>query len=546
MISWIQNALEKKGRIIFIILLAVIVVSFVFVIGETPGCVSAAPGMQAREYYGYDLNSEADTRGLVQEVVISSIVNRGQRPQSAQMLEQEFLSRAALLYLADRVGIPAPTQQAFVSFLAEIPFFQDANGRFDPNRVTSFLDMSQLSRQFDEATINRALTNDFRIRQLMESIAPPGYTVPFDIEEQTRRMDASYTLSIARLAEDSVELTFDPSEDEIETFFSQRVEAYRIPETRILALATFRPAAFAGKVPDPSETELRQFFDNNRTRYVDEEAEDPTKALPDFETVRDEVLQDWKEAQGERLARQSAEEFVYTLFDEEIGMLDPKLDETAQRFGVTLEVLEPMVGVNPPPAANLPEEAVAEAARLDSLRYFSDPFETGDSVSVLLLREVQPTYIPELSDVRSQVLQDLEDARKQEAFVEKGEELRESLAEAVASGTPFPEAARTLGLDVETFEDVRWENLPDNLAPGTIRRAESLPSDTVSPMVVTGETGSFLFVDSRSAPVFAEDSESYAETKRFLASDNSRRFVSSFVSDLVQSGLARADSSAAR
>ncbi len=546
MISWIQNVLERKGRIVFIILLAVVVVAFVFVIGETPGCVSKAPGTQARDYYGYNLDSEAQMRPLVQEVLISSIVNRGRRPQDAQMLEQEMLSRAALLHMADQVGIPAPSQSAFVTFLAEIPFFQDAEGNFDPDRVTSFLDMSQLSRQFDEATINRALANDFRIRQLMQSVAPPGFTIPFDVEEQARRLSAVYDLSVGTLSEDAVEFEFDPEEEDLETFFSQRVEAYRIPESRMLVLVSFLPENFSARVEDPSESELSGFFDRNRADFVEEDAGNPADALPKLDKVRDAVVAQWKAEQAETLARKAAEEFVYAVFDQEIGMDDPQRAQLAAGFGGVLKELPPMKGQTPPEGVDLPAQSVAEAARLDSIRHFSDPFEREDGVGVLLLEEIIPSRIPALSEVRETVLADLRQEDKRAAFVEKGEQVRADLATALAEGKTFADAAVEQGLSTESFENVGWDEQPEGFDNGLLRRAETLPDGTVSPMVVTGGKGTFLFVSARGAPAFAPDSETYIETRRMIASDNSRRFLSSFVGDLIQAGLAQAQSDVVR
>ena len=540
MISWIQNMLERKGRVVFIILLAVVIVAFVFVIGETPGCVGGEPGaVSAREYYGYNLNSEADTRGLIQEVVISSIVNRGRRPQNNQMLEQEFLSRAALLHLADRENIPSPSQDAFIRFLAEIPFFQDAEGNFDPNRVTDFLDQAQLSRQFDEDTINRTLANDFRIRQLMESIAPPGYTLPFDVEEQARRMEASYDLTVGLLPRETDLGEIEADREDLETFFAERVEAYRIPEQRVLEQVVFEPEDYAETIDGPSDEELEQYFSGNRMNYVDENAEDPAEAIPALSAVREKVVADWRAERSRELALDASEKFVYTLFDEDIGYNAPGIESTAERFGVTLEELPPVEGTTAPPGTDLPDSAFAEVPRLDSLRYFSDPFEHEGKAYVLILREILPSRIPDLAEVEEEVLADYREEERQAAFVARGKEIREQLSAAVAEGASFAEKAEALGLSVSTFEGVGWEDRPDDLPPATLQRAESLPDGEVSSMRVTAGGGHFLFVRSRSAPALGPDSEPYERTRDFLASDNSRRFVSSFVNSLVQSGLSR-------
>tara|TARA_R100000027_G_scaffold67048_3_gene64422 strand:- start:20999 stop:22636 length:1638 start_codon:yes stop_codon:yes gene_type:complete len=543
MISWIQNALEKKGRVIFIILLAVVIVSFVFVIGETPGCVSSEPGAQVQKYYGYSLNADVDPRSreLVQEVVISSIVNRGQQPQNEQVLTQEFLSRAALLHLADQTKIPEPNQQAFVQYLSGIAFFQDENGNFDPNRVTNFLDMTQLSRQFDEATINRALSNDYRIGQLMSSIVAPGFTIPFEVEEQARRVRTSYDLSIAQLGTSAVDLTVEPSDEDLETFFTQQVEAYRVPEKRMLSVVTFTPDNFVAEIGEPSEEELQEYFSSNRTNYLDAEAENPADALPTFEKVSDEVLSDWKTEQASVLARQKSEEYVYTLFNKEIPADSPQFSEVNQQFGLELEALPPMVGNTPPAGTDIPAIAFREAVLLDELRYFSDPVETDNGITVLILNEVIPSAIPQLADVREEVVADYTEKKEQELLVARGEEIRVELEELLKEGNTFAEAAGSLGLEVEQFDAVSWENIPTGFDGSSIRRAESLPNGEVSAMVVTSDGGQFLYVEDRGAPAFKPDSEEYQQSKSMLASSTSRLFMSSFVGDLIQLGMGESE-----
>ncbi|MEM0967042.1 MAG: hypothetical protein AAGJ81_12920 [Verrucomicrobiota bacterium] len=543
MISWIQNTLEKKGRFIFILLLAVVIVSFVFVIGETPGCVSGEVGVSSRDYYGYDLNSESETRGLIQEVIVSSIVTRGQRPQNQQMLEQEILSRAALLHLADVAKIPEPSQEAFVQYLASIPFFQDSEGIFDPTRVTSFLDLTQLSRQFDEATIDRTLSNDYRIQQLMSAIAAPGFTLPFEIEEQARRTAATYDLSVATLSSDSVPAPTGPSEEDLNAFFEQRVEAYRIPETRLLSVVRFDPQKFAETSEEPTEDQIEEFFSNRRSDYIDPDAEDPALALPNLENVRDRVVSDWKAEQSQTVAGESSAEFVYALFDQEIDYGTPEFEQTVDAFSGDLEELPEMVGTTLPLNAGLPQSAQNEALRLDQIRYYSDPMSTDKDIVVLILREIVPSSIPTLDAVKEKVTADFRASAEQEAFVAKGTEVQKELSEKIAAGSTFSSAAETLGLSIESFTGASWEEIPEGMDSSILQRAESLPDGEVSSMVVTGDSGNFLFVSSRTAPELGPDSENYARTRDMLASSTARLYLSSFIGDLIQFGLAQADPS---
>jgi hypothetical protein len=62
MISWIQHHLIRHGRWVFLSLLAVIIVAFVFTIGNTPGCTTDRSGYEENLYYGIDLELAARAR----------------------------------------------------------------------------------------------------------------------------------------------------------------------------------------------------------------------------------------------------------------------------------------------------------------------------------------------------------------------------------------------------------------------------------------------------------------------------------------------------
>ena len=79
MISWIQNHLIRHGRWIFITLLVVVIVAFVFTIGNTPGCTTDRSSYTAQNFYGYDLNSPRDRQILTQKVDLSTLVGTGVR-----------------------------------------------------------------------------------------------------------------------------------------------------------------------------------------------------------------------------------------------------------------------------------------------------------------------------------------------------------------------------------------------------------------------------------------------------------------------------------
>jgi len=542
MISWIQHLLQTKGRFLFIILLGVVIVSFVFVIGETPGCVTPQAGTVERKYYGYNLDSQASTREMIEEVIISSIINRGQQPRDSQMMEQEFLSRAALLSLADELNIPAPSQRAFQRYLAGIPMFQDEQGRLDPSRITNFLDMAQLSQQFTEATINRTLTNDYRLRQVVDIIAAPGFALAYDVESQARRNESVYSLSVAFLDKSAFEPDLEITESGLETFYRQRAESYRVPETRILELVLFSPESYLDSIEEPGSEVLQTYFDNNILRYMDEESQE----MPSLENVRIEVWKDWKAEQADHKARVMAEEFVYEIFDREMTIGDPEYLALLEAYKVEPKELSPMIGGTPPETHLLKPDQFIIARRLDSIRFYSDPIETNEGLAVLLLKEILPPRIPELNEIREVVKKDYKTTMRRRAFVEYGQNVRSAIEEAISGGQTFAEAAEARGLQVEEHQNVSWTNQPERLPRGSMQEIENLPDLEVSSMEVTENQGVFLFVHNRKAPLVPENTMEFATMRNILTSDHAQRYVASFLDEMIQIGLVQAERNSRR
>jgi peptidyl-prolyl cis-trans isomerase D len=551
MIAWIQNVLERKGRILFILLLAVVIVSFVFVIGETPGCVGTERGAQVRDYYGYNLNSPDETNELVEEVLLSAILSTGQFPRSEQQVEQGFLTRAALLHQADRLGIPPPDDRALRSHLATLPFFRGEDGTFDPARLRQFLDSTGLEARFGEGALDRTLQNDFRIGKVLDAVEEPGLALPPAVEREARLGVTRYDLAIARFPRAGFAPEVDIPEDALEVFFSQRVESYRIPETRLLDLVVFPAGAQREAVGEPTAEELQAYWEAHRSEYQ----EDPAATAPEeteaadggeapaveLDAVRPQVVAAWKEEQAGERARRQAEEMVYQLFDRDIERGGDAVAEAIASFGgETVEVIE-LVGEESPGRPEIPDAVWAEARRLDELRYFSDPFPYGDGAAVLLLEEIVPSRTPELAEVRAEVEEDFRTAEAEEAFVARGEEIRSELQQAVAAGEDFRTAAEALGLEVETYEGVSRDNLPEALDLSVLPTVAELPDREVSTMSVNQQGGRLLWVASRSAPAVEPGNAAYEQAQARLATASARRFTGSLVSSLVEDGLARAE-----
>lgn len=531
MISWLQNFLLRRGRYLFLALLVVVVVSFVFVIGETPGCVTPDLRQQPMNYHGFDLNDERTMQRFVSEVIVSSIINRGTRPRDGSALEQELLVRLALLRLADDLSIPPPDAQAFQRFIMSKPIFFDETGQFDPAMIGRILDLFEISQQIDEATVNRAIIGDFRIEILMELLGSAGVVLPFEAEKQSLRERATIDLSVARLTKDQAEAS-EPDEETLAVFFAQRADRYREPERRVFSQAVFPLERFLPAVSQPSDSDLQAFLDAESQRFPEEAT---------VETHRDEIAKGWREQRARRMAQERAVNFVFRIFDEEIGLGTDAFDAALSRDGLTLEEMPPVVANDAPIVLAVSANAARELFRLDRLRFYSDPMVVSDGVAVFFLQEVLPPAVPPLEEIRQAVLADWQAEEARRLLREQGERARESILAALADGVEFAEAAEAAGLQVKSFEGVSWLQRGE-VSGSVLRRAEAVAVGEPSEFIMSGDGGEIIFVSKRFAPPLEDAAFRLAQMRENLEFDAANRFSSAFLSELVEAGLARAQS----
>src|SRR5690625_545677 len=117
MISEIQTKLQKHNKIVFTVLLAIIIVAFVFTIGNMPGIGGAEPQTVRSDYFGYNLQSERDVRELLRFGEISYRIENGEGEINPNQLQSYVLDRIAFENIADSLKIPSPTEEEFRYFV---------------------------------------------------------------------------------------------------------------------------------------------------------------------------------------------------------------------------------------------------------------------------------------------------------------------------------------------------------------------------------------------------------------------------------------------
>jgi peptidyl-prolyl cis-trans isomerase D len=492
MISWIQRTFQQHFKWLFFALLAVVIVSFVFMTNAGPS--QGERRQPPRPFFDIDLSQAEDQRRLAEDAQLSIFLrfNPGREiPQN--QVSQYALNRHAALVLADRLGLPAPTEEALVAHIRTLRAFAGPDGNFDPKRYAEFTDSIRLNPRLTEGDVSRVISDDARLVAYETLLAGPGYVLPSDVAEMIAGRDTVWTLVIGSID----------------------------------------GSAFAPRI-DTTDTALAAWFETNSRRY---------EIAP-----RTSVATLRLQAETEKAALDSAADLAVRLLEENVKPADlPAFLPKAP--GVTLVEIGALAPDAIPAELGGPSArtVATEASRLSADRPYSNPVAVPGGAAVLVWREDIPARVPELSEVRARVLADYQVAEKRRLFNAAGRELQTKVAAAVASGKPFAEAlasaASAAGLKVEIKTPAPFSlsgEFPADMDFTVLQSLDRLSLGKVGDFIPAGEnSGRIVYAAGQKLPVIDPTSADYVAIRKELAESLSRANAAALLDAVVDAELAK-------
>ena len=548
MISWIQNHLIRHGRWIFLSLLAVIIVAFVFTIGNTPGCTSNQGAYQEQNFYGHDLNSSREMGIIGEKVSLSALLNTGRPIQSEQQFQSQLTTRLALLHVAEQIGLPAPQPASLESFIKNNPAFRGEDGQFSRDAYTSFIDKIDSNPNLNQALLITVLEENYRIDQLQQALAGPGYLLPSEARAQIQRSQTSFKLHTAQLDYREFDPSIEASAEQLQAYYSANSSRYEIPERIQASYLLFPTDQFVDQVVAADDSALRAHFIANRSRLLDDyvmsqtEDGDPEmdRSAINFDMARDTVVADWNQQAAQRLANQAAQDFAYSLYRDAVKQDSAAFNQLLNDSKATLKAIAPYTAEGAAQRA-LSTEMLESAFALNSNRYFSDAYELEDGYGVLIYQDRIAPEIPALEAVINVVTADHAAEEKRRLFSEKGSSLEAELNAKLAEASSFADAAAALDLKVTDYESFKASEAPRELNRAALQQAQSMQAGELSAMLVQGDTGTFVYVESKDVPEIGEDDEKLTQTQGMLSRYAAYLSSSALVNELIARGISAID-----
>jgi peptidyl-prolyl cis-trans isomerase D len=281
MIRFLQQKDNRIIKALFVVIIGAASVSMVVYLipGLTGMGVSASDTYAV--IYPHWYSSFFSSGVIVSQERVSTVARRALQQRNPQYADnpailryfetqvgQQLVQQQILLAEADKLGITASSEDV-VQFLhrgqlGEIIF---PNGEFiGPERYRAFVN-GQFNIRVEE--FEQEIQQEIIIQRL-RSLITAGITVgDADVREAYRRQNIKVKFDYAVISADDLRKTINPSEVELEAFFTKNSARYAkaVPEQRKITYFAFTPNELPGGVPMPSQQEIQQYFNAHQSEY---------------------------------------------------------------------------------------------------------------------------------------------------------------------------------------------------------------------------------------------------------------------------------------
>ena len=560
MISWIQRTFQHHFKIVFGVILAATIISFVVTIGAQGGIGRADRTLATRDFFGRNLGSpsvpSADYQRIVNDARLSADLQLGYANLDDEQLNNYALQRVAGLHFADELHLPAATPTEIEGFIRGLRIFADDKGQFDPQKYATFrqnLSHSGLS----EDSVLQVLADDIRMDRVQHLLDGPGYVLPSDVRDQFVHMDTSWTVGVATLDYASYHPPIQPTDEALAKFYAENALRYQIPAQMRASYVDF-PAAPHLAAIKVTDAEVRAFYNADPSRFPSKTkppapaagANPKTPAItppetPDaaFASVRTDVAAALQQERARRAALKAASDFAYDLYENKVPAAG--LDAYLAAHNLALKPLAPFSEDTGPKELGTATDIGAAAFKLDADHYFSEALPTPSGGAVLIWKGLEASRKPSLTEVRAKVAADYYEEQRRQAFVAQGQAVKTQLQSRLKAGDDFTKAAATvgstLGVKIETnvLPAFTLVKPPAGLDDNVAATLEHLEKGTVSDLVSTADKGYLVYAIDRKEPDPKAAAARVAEIRSQLAAYSARSGSSAFLSEMVQNELKR-------
>jgi peptidyl-prolyl cis-trans isomerase D len=539
MISWIQTIIERKGRWIFILLLAVIIVAFVFTIGNTPGFVGSET---STTFYGHKLSRNSkDVRELSNNAIMSSYLHYGRAPFSDQFLQVEIYRRASYLHLADQLNLPSPNKKQLQTFIKTFPAVNNSDGEFDSGEFNRILDRISTDTSLDPNKVESVLAEDYRMEKVLKLVGEGSFVLKLEAQWDAIRAETKHDLDLVTFDKTNFNPEIKIEETALENYYKDNKVSFRVPEKIKLSYLVIPDSNFGIAPTSLTQEQIDQHFDRNSFRYVDANAE---PKVTSFGELTEDIQNQLKENLIQELQQEKSSEFsnnfVLNLFQSEIVNDSEAYRAYLEKNDLQEIALESFSREGMISHPVVPQQELRNAFSLSEKKYFSSPFRVAEGQGILIFKGNEKPYIPEFKELSKEVEESYLSSQKNKLFVTNGNKYATKIKELSAledEEKALDDFLNTEGLVRKKIESATLSSSSAQIPTNVFSAAVRLKPNAYSSFIAGSDEGHIVRILS-STPPEGEELDTLIESQyEQLKSTYNYIFAQSLFSELVDKGL---------
>lgn len=280
MIRFLQTDNRVTKALFIVVIGAASVGMVIYLIPGLAGLGSSAPDTYAvvyphwysRWFSSGDTVSQTRVEQMTRQQIMQRSPQYADNPMILQFMEaqvgQQLVQQAVLLQAAHRLGIHASDDDVR-QFLQTGPTGQVLfpDGKFIGQEAYASLISDRLNMSV--AQFEENIKNEIAIRRL-QSLITAGVTVgDQEVRDTYRKNNIKIKFDYAIVSSDDLLKTINPSDSDLEAFFKKNAARYAnaVPEERKIAYFAFTPNDVPGGVPQPTQQQIEQYYNDHKADY---------------------------------------------------------------------------------------------------------------------------------------------------------------------------------------------------------------------------------------------------------------------------------------
>ncbi|HPN84270.1 MAG TPA: hypothetical protein PK821_02935 [Victivallales bacterium] len=503
-ITGLNRFFERHGRKAFATITAIIIVSFVLYF--SPGFdVTNIFGPRPHEHDSLPPNvSKEEFQAAINGNLILTSIQMGGAPIKEQFIQQLAYYKApdwaVSAKIAEERGFKADDRAVFEKIVS-FPIFKSRDV-FDKLAFDGFLKNNLAPYGLNNIHLEDAVRKE--IAQSRMNNAVSNSTVSSDAESdfEYKMLNEKVTAILLLFKNEDFAKLIEPTEDEIRSYFNANRTKYFTDARSKTLVARFNHVNFEKDAESfASEENIKQYYDNNKEKFTNKEGK-----TEDYDDVRKDIKAEMIKQKISELAANQAQKFALEIYKismdskertiKEIFLEKAKKDEIPVAETDWFDSKSSSIKA----VGNEPEFSAA-ASELIMDQPLSDAIRGNKATFVALLVERQDKRPAELDEVKDEVSKDFKNSKASTLSSQKASETALAITEKLAKGsTPS---------DIPELKSAEATALPEFslVKPPTSQHAELISELSIltqpgklSEIRNTGDASAFIFVEKKNPP----------------------------------------------